>query len=82
MSNSTPSTWYHSNRYHAQAACEHCQGIIRHERWCITLDPVVYYAYQVVVDPSKWTLSDQLILHSLGVAWGPNICRRDCKSKG
>ena len=28
---------YHSNRYNAQAACEHCEGIIRHERWCQTL---------------------------------------------
>ncbi len=31
-------SWYHSNRYNAQAACEHCGGIVRHEKWCITCD--------------------------------------------
>ena len=37
------STWYHSNRYCAQAACAHCGGVVRHEtcvsalvRLCIT----------------------------------------------
>jgi hypothetical protein len=32
---------HHSNGYNAQAACEHCEGIIRHERWCLTFNPVV-----------------------------------------
>jgi hypothetical protein len=71
-------TVFHSNRYHAQAACEHCEGIIRHEPWCITLDPVVYYAYQVVVDPSKLTIGDSLILHSLGAKWDANPCKGSC----
>jgi hypothetical protein len=26
--------WFHLNRYNALAACEHCQGVIRHEPWC------------------------------------------------
>jgi hypothetical protein len=71
--------WYHSNRYNAQAACEHCEGVIRHEPWCITLDPAVYYAYQIVADPTKLTFGDILILHSLGVIWGANRCPGECQ---
>lgn len=71
---------FHSNRYHAEAACEHCEGIIRHEPWCITLDPVVYYAYQIVMDPGKLTVGDGLILHSLGAIWEEKSCQGGCKS--
>jgi hypothetical protein len=53
MADSNQAVWYHSNRYHAQAACEHCEGIIRHERWCITLDAAVYYAFQVGCGPEQ-----------------------------
>lgn len=74
------SSKYHSNRYHAQAACEHCEGIIRHEAWCITRDPIVYYAYQVVADPAKLTVGDSLILHSLGVTWTGTACQGKCKT--
>jgi hypothetical protein len=69
MSNKIATVWYVSNRNNAQAACEHCGGTVRHESWCITRDPVVYYAHQIVADPSKLTLQDSLILHSLGVVW-------------
>lgn len=72
MLNDISATWYHSNRYSAQSACEHCGGVIRHEDWCITIDPDVYYAYQIVLDPTKLTIGDALILRSLGVLWGPN----------
>ena len=44
------STWYHSNAYSADAACEHCSGIIRHEPWCITRNEVVVYAYEAVLN--------------------------------
>jgi hypothetical protein len=71
--------WYHSNRYHADATCEHCQGIIRHERWCIAFDAEVYYAYQIVADPTRLTFSDILILHSLGVIWGENAYQDSCE---
>lgn len=43
----------HSNQYSADSACGHCDGVIRHEPWCITQNPSVQYAYQVVSDPSK-----------------------------
>ena len=65
---------FHSNRYHAEATCEHCAGVIRHERWCITCNPHVFYAYEIVVDPGKMQLSDRLILHALGVNWTPGEC--------
>ncbi len=80
MSNSIRTTWYHSNRYSADVACEHCAGIIRHEPWCITLSSNVHYAYQIVADPSKLSVGDALILHSLGVIWGAaKACQGDCK---
>jgi len=69
MSEQKQTTWFHSNGYNAQPACEYCQGIIRHEPGCLTLDPLVYYARQIVVDPSKLTVGDCLILHSLAVLW-------------
>ena len=61
-------SWYHSNQYNAQKACEHCGGVVRHEKWCITVDALVQYAYTVVVEPEKLTLKDRLILHALGVS--------------
>jgi hypothetical protein len=72
--------WYHSNQYNAQSACEHCGGIVRHERWCITCDAVVQYAYGAVLDPEKLTLCDRLILHALGVSWEKNRCMGACQS--
>ncbi len=36
--------WHHSNQYNAASECEHCGGVIRHERGCITCDPLVQYA--------------------------------------
>ena len=80
-SRTQPTVWFHSNRYSAESACEHCGGIIRHEPWCITVDSVVRYAYHIVADPSQLTLSDSLILHSLGVIWGRNTCQGDCAAK-
>jgi hypothetical protein len=60
---------YHSNRYDARSACEQCEGILRHEPWCLKVNPSVYYAYEVVVYPEKVTMQDSIILHSLGVLW-------------
>jgi hypothetical protein len=73
-------SWYHTNTYDAKSACEHCEGIIRHERWCITRDPEVQYAYEVVLDPDKLTLTDRLTLHALGVAWQRNFCQTTTSS--
>lgn len=67
MKDSTRS--YNFNRYALQTACGHCGAVTRHERWCITRDPFVFYAYDVVVHPEKLSTADTLILHSLGVRW-------------
>jgi len=74
FTNPVAASWYHSNQYAAQSACEHCGGTIRHERWCITRDALVQYAYGAVLDPGKLTLTDMLILHALGVSWEKNQC--------
>ena len=63
---------YHSNGYNTQSACEHCEGIISHERWCPTLNPVVSYACKIVVSPDELMIGDAIILHSLGARWGPS----------
>jgi len=80
MADNSATIWYVSNRYSAQAACEHCEGIIRHEPWCITLDPLVYYAYEIVRDPSGLTIEDALRLHALGVTWGGTACQGKCQA--
>jgi hypothetical protein len=72
--------WYHSNRYNAQSACEHCAGVVRHERWCVTCDPFVQYAFSAVLDAEKLTVTDKLILHALGVAWRDNSCQGTCQT--
>jgi len=64
--------WYHTNKYAAEAACEHCGGVVHHEEWCITSNRKVAYAYEIVLDPGKLTIEDTLILHALGVAWKQN----------
>ncbi|MGO8795797.1 MAG: hypothetical protein ACLQLC_13320 [Candidatus Sulfotelmatobacter sp.] len=74
MSDPNSAAIFHCNRYTAQSACEHCGGIVRHENWCITVDHTIYYAYEIVTDPSKLSEGDAIILHALGVAWSGNKC--------
>jgi hypothetical protein len=61
--------WSHSNRYSADSACLHCEGVIRHESWCPVQNASVLYAYRTVSEPDLLSLGDQLILHALGVTW-------------
>ena len=68
-----PNPVYHSNQYSVHPVCECCRGIFEHERWCRTQEPRVCYAYLIADDPSKITLGDFLILHSLGVAWPESV---------
>ena len=58
-----------SNQYSAESACGHCDGVIRHEPWCITQNTSVQYAYQAVSDRGQLSPGDHLILHALGAAW-------------
>ena len=57
----------HSNGYNVQAACEHCEGIVRHERWCQIFNPVVCYACKIVVSADELAIGDAIILRSLDV---------------
>jgi len=73
---------YHSNKYSADSACEHCAGIIRHETWCITENKNVLYAYDIILHPEKMTEQDRIILHALGVIWtGLVLCDGTCPKK-
>lgn len=58
-----------AGRSQAAPACEHCQGLVEHAPWCATCDPRVRYAFEIVRDSSLMTLTDMLILHSLGASW-------------
>ena len=73
--------WRHSNKYSADSECEHCQGVVRHEPWCITRSEVILYAYEAVLNADVLTEGDKLILHALGVAWTKNRCAGACKSR-
>lgn len=64
-----PARWFNSNFYAAASACEHCHGLVRHERWCIVVNPRVQYAYEIVRDAEQLNFRDSLILHALGVSW-------------
>ena len=81
MSTHQAAVWRHSNKYSADTACEHCDGIVRHEPWCITGCPVVMYAYEAVLDSDKLSEGDRLILHALGVEWTGTMCTGACKSE-
>lgn len=78
MLTNPPAGWYHSNPYNAEATCPHCGGVVRHEKWCVTRDALVRYAYSITSDPEKLTLCDRLILHALGVSWSLNGCAETC----
>jgi len=81
MSQKEAISWYHSNRYSVQSACAHCEGTVRHETWCITVNPRVFYANQIIIDAGKLTPHDTLILHSLGVAWNAKPCDGTCQGR-
>jgi len=61
----------HNNGYTAQAVVNTANGIIRHARWCQTLNPVVCYACRIAASPDELTSGDSIILPSLGVLWDP-----------
>lgn len=73
---------YHTNKYTADSACEHCQGIIRHETWCITKNANVLYAFDILIHIENMTEQDKIILHALGVIWTvlttPQLCDGSC----
>ena len=70
--------WRHSNRYSADSACRHCDGIIRHEYWCATENANVRYAFTAAFDSDQLSLGDELILHALGVTWKAAGSSRKC----
>ena len=69
MSVNPKAVWYHSNQYSADSKCEHCAGVVRHEAWCVTQNPVVAYAYLTATGAMPISEQDTLILHALGVTW-------------
>jgi hypothetical protein len=64
---------YNSKKSNALSACALCGSIFAHESWCASRDPQASYAYQIVLDASKLTTRDSLILHLLAVAWAGSV---------
>ncbi len=64
---------YNSKQSNSPFACALCEGTFSHEAWCASRDPGASYPYQIVVDASKMTMGDTLILHSLGVTWATPV---------
>jgi hypothetical protein len=60
---------HYSNQYCADSACAHCEGVVRHEPWCVTQSATVQYAFLALSDSHQLSLEDELILHGLGVIW-------------
>jgi len=75
MSSIDNEAWLYSNRYSADKACQHCEGVIRHQPWCITQSPTILYAYEAVLNASKLAPGDHILLHALGVIWSDNPCQ-------
>ena len=82
MSSIDGEAWLHSNQYSADKACEHCEGIIRHEPWCLTRSPIILYAYKAVLDAGKLAPGDHIQLHGMGVAWADNAGPCRCRHAG
>jgi len=61
--------WYHANKYSADEACEFCDGLVHHERWCSHTNQAVAYAFRAVAESATLSMADRLALHALGVAW-------------
>jgi hypothetical protein len=80
MSTQDPLPMSHSSQYSAHSACSHCDGVIRHEPWCVTLNASVEYAYQAISDPDRLSPGDHLILHALGASWAAKISYAGCAS--
>lgn len=59
----------HENQLMQGSNCDHCGGTTTHERWCISCNTLVRYAYGIVLDGRHLTLGDAIILHALGVDW-------------
>jgi len=70
----------HSNQYSLDSACVHCDGVIRHESWCVTQSGDVYYAFHAVEDASHLSPGDELMLHALGVVWAAEIVQAKLQS--
>ena len=69
MNDTNSASTCNGNSCSVPSPCAFCEGIFQHAAWCVSRDPGASYAYQIVVDASKITPGDSLILHSLGVAW-------------
>jgi len=52
----------------------------RHESGCTSVDPVVYYAYRIVLEASKLKPADALMLRALGMAWGNPTWQGNCQT--
>lgn len=56
---------YHSNKYAADAACHHCDGVVRHERWCFYTNEFTAYCSVIVDRPEFMNEYDKKFIAGL-----------------
>lgn len=61
--------WRVSNKYNAAGCCTICNGVVRHEPWCVMVNKEMEYAFLLALNPTIITEGDTIELHSLGVLW-------------
>ena len=61
--------WRVSNKYDVACRCSICNGVVRHEPWCVMVNKEMEYAFLFAVNPTIITQGDTIELHSLGVLW-------------
>ena len=61
--------WLVSNKYDAADCCTICNGVVRHEPWCVMVNKEMEYVFLLTVNPTIITEGDTIELHSLGVLW-------------
>lgn len=49
--------------------CARCGGFVLCESWCESVNARVRYARDVVLQDSRLSFGDRIILHALGVRW-------------
>jgi len=68
---------FRSNKYSLENACEVCDGLIRHEPWCIVHNNTVFKAFEAVL--YGLDEADEARLAGMGVRWTGVKKGKTCK---
>jgi hypothetical protein len=63
-----------TNQYSLESACDICEGVIRHQPWCIEVNSLVLEAFKAVYD--GLSEADEARLAGWGVLWDGKCVRK------